>query len=261
MDRDLAQRLESIGIDPNHLTDPAQAWRLLFLSYGTRATVSDRYAIEAAARGIPLAELPVSTKADLGREVVESQFPGVELIGDPSDNPVDVVPYDPRWTETFGRWHERLGSVVGAATLIEHVGSTAVPGLAAKPIVDIQISVLDIDDEAVYVPGIESAGVPLRSRDPQHRYFRPPPDQPRTVHIHVCRAGGEWEEDHLLFRDYLRSRPGTRDSYGALKTRLAAEYRDDRLAYTNAKAAFISDVVAEARAWAATAGWRVPGNR
>lgn len=261
MHRELKKRLESVGIDPADVTDPGRAWQSLFARYGTRATVSDRYAIEAAARGVPLDQLPATTKADLGREVLESQFPGIELIGKGSAAPVEVVPYDPRWPETFGRWHAKLRTTVRDATLIEHVGSTAVPGLASKPIVDILISAPDIDDEARYVPGIESAGVLLRSRDPQHRYFRPPANQPRVVHVHVCRAGDKWEEDHLLFRDYLRSHPETRDAYGALKTRLAAQHRNDRLAYTDAKAGFISAAMEGARTWATTAGWTVPGNR
>lgn len=261
MHRELRRRLESVGIDPDNLMDPGRAWQSLFARYGTRVTVSDRYAIEAAARDVPVDQLPATTKADLGREVLETQFPGIELIGDPSAAPVEVVTYDTRWPETYSRWYARLCTAVNNATLIEHVGSTAVPGLAAKPIVDIQIGVPDIGDEARYVPGIESAGVTLRSRDPQHRYFRPPADEPRVVHIHVCSSGSKWEEDHLLFRDYLRSHPATCESYGALKTRLAAQYRDDRLAYTDAKAGFISDAMEKARTWAAATGWRVPGTR
>ena len=72
---------------------------------------------------------------------------------------------------------------------IEHVGSTSVPGLPAKPIVDVQISVDDEDDESRYVPQLEEAGIQLRSRDSLHRYFRPFPDRPRDVHVHVCAAG------------------------------------------------------------------------
>lgn len=257
MNPQLRARLQSVGVAADHLTDPVHAWRLLFARFGTRVTVSDRYAIEAAARSIPLDDLPATAKADLIREVLALQFPGIELLGESSRAPVEVVPYDPSWPELFAEWNDRLGRAVPRATLIEHVGSTAVPGLAAKPTVDIQISVPAIDDEASYVPGIESLGVPLRSRDPRHRYFRPPAGQPRTVHIHVCAAGGKWETDHLLFRDYLRSHPATRDAYATLKVQLAAQHRDDRLAYTDAKAGFILDVMEEAQAWAALTDWTV----
>lgn len=258
MDLELQQRLSSVGIDSNELTDPAGAWILLFARYGTRVTVSDRYALEAAVREIAPGELPPDVKARLSREVLESQFPGIELIGEPSGAPVEIVAYDPQWPEAFAIWHDRLQQVVPAATLIAHVGSTAVTGLAAKPIVDIQTSVPDVDDEATYVPGIESLGVPLRSRDPGHRYFRPPPDQPRLVHIHVCKTGSKWEADHLLFRDYLRTHDAVRDSYGLLKSQLAMEHREDRLAYTDAKANFILDTMEQARSWANQTGWTVP---
>lgn len=258
MEHELRQRLANVGIDPDSLTDPSGAWRLLFARYGTRVTISDRYALEAAVRGISPRELPTDVKADLGREVLELQFPGIELIGEPSDAPVDVVAYNPRWPELFSSWQVRLRQVVPTATLIAHVGSTAVPGLAAKPIVDIQASVPEVEDEASYVSGIELLGVLLRSRDPRHRYFRPPPNQPRLVHIHVCQAGGKWELDHLLFRDYLRTHDPVRDSYGELKSRLAVEHRDDRLAYTDAKTSFILDTMEQARSWADQTGWEVP---
>jgi GrpB-like predicted nucleotidyltransferase (UPF0157 family) len=139
------------------------------------------------------------------------------------------------------------------------VGSTAVPGLAAKPIIDIQISVDDIADESSYRPGIESLGIALRSRDPAHLYFRPPLGEPRVVQIHVCVAGSVWETDHLLFRDYLRVHPDARDAYGSLKLALASRFRDDRLAYTDAKTDFILDTLDRARIWAESTRWSVAG--
>jgi GrpB-like predicted nucleotidyltransferase (UPF0157 family) len=84
----------------------------------------------------------------------------------------------------------------------KHVGSTSVPGLAAKPVVDIQVSVADLGDEDRYMPPCEAAGLQFRLRDDEHRYFQPPPGQPRDVH--VCQQGGKSERVHLLFRDYLR---------------------------------------------------------
>ena len=105
------------------------------------------------------------------------------------------------------------------------------------------MSVADIDDEDSYVPAIESTGVPLRSRDDQHRYFRPPSDEPRVVQIHVCDAGGTWERDHIAFRDHLRTHPEVAAAYGRLKMELAAQWKDDRYAYTDAKTAFILDVL------------------
>lgn len=188
--------------------------------------------------------------------------PGIELIGESSDTPIDVVPYDPTWPRRFEEWRTRLAAALGpAAVTIDHVGSTSVPGLAAKPIVDIQVGVSDLEDETAYVPAVERTGVPLRSRDSRHRYFRPPRGAPRVVQIHVCRAYGRWAEDHLLFRDYLRYSTATRDQYARLKAVLAEKYRDDRLAYTDAKTAFILDALAEARGWADATGWQLPSAR
>jgi GrpB-like predicted nucleotidyltransferase (UPF0157 family) len=130
---------------------------------------------------------------------------------------------------------------------MEHVGSTAVPGLAAKPIIDIQVCVADITDEDRYVPGIEQIGVALRSRDAEHRYFRPAPGRPRDVQIHVCDVDSDWERNHLRFRDILRSDAATRDAYAALKRDLASRFPNDRLAYTEGKGEFISDVLGRQR--------------
>jgi GrpB-like predicted nucleotidyltransferase (UPF0157 family) len=146
---------------------------------------------------------------------------------------------------------DRLGP---AALRIEHVGSTAVPGLAAKPVIDVQVSVADIDEEPSFVPHIEAAGVKMRAREAGHRYFRPPGDAPREVQVHVCAAGSDWERTHVLFRDFLRADAGTRDAYGALKRRLAVRFRDDRIAYNEAKTDFILDAMARARAWEAARG-------
>ena len=96
-------------------------------------------------------------------------------------------------------------------------------------------------------PAIESTGVPLRSRDDKHRYFRPPSDQPRVVQIHVCDAGGTWERDHIAFRDHLRNHPDVAAAYGRLKMELATLWKDDRYAYTDAKTAFILDVLEESK--------------
>ncbi|HLF68092.1 MAG TPA: GrpB family protein, partial [Gaiellaceae bacterium] len=139
----------------------------------------------------------------------------------------------------------------------EHIGSTAVPGLPAKPVVDVQVSVADVEAEA-YAPGIEGLGIALRSREPGHRYFWPAGDRPRDVQIHVCRAGSEWEREHLLLRDFLRADEGTRERYGRLKLELAGRYRDDRLAHNEAKTGFILDALEGAERWAARVGWAVP---
>jgi GrpB-like predicted nucleotidyltransferase (UPF0157 family) len=135
------------------------------------------------------------------------------------------------------------------------MGSTAVVGLASKPIIDIVVGVRDVEDEASYVGAIESSGVVLRSRDEGHRYFRPAAGQPRVVQIHVSEAGGAWRREHLLFRDYLSAHPASAAEYGTLKQGLATEFAHDRLAYTDMKGVFVRSTMRSAAAWAAASRW------
>lgn len=264
VDTILADRLRSVGLDPAAFGDPGDAWRRLHESFGPRITLIDRYALEAAHRGIHPDRLDGDTRARLRAETLRAQFPGMEFAtgSERADGAIEVAPYDERWPARFTEWRSRLAAALAAAAIrIEHVGSTAVPGLAAKPIIDIQVSVADTEDEATYVPAVEGAGAQLRARDPGHRYFRPPADRPREVHIHVCEAGSAWERNHLLFRDYLRAHPAARNAYAELKRELSERYSDDRLAYTDAKSAFILDALDDAGAWAAFVGWALATER
>lgn len=240
MNERLRALLAEIGLDPDDFGDPGAAWRRLHDRFGRRITLVDRYELERR-------ELDRAERAELAREVMAVQYPNAEFAGQTRDDPVEVVPYDPSWPAAFEEWRRRLaGALDETAVLIEHVGSTAVPGLPAKPVVDIQVSVTDVEEEAAYVPAIEALGVALRFREPGHRYFRPPTGRPRNVHIHVCEDGSEWEREHLLFRDLLRGDPRLRHEYACFKLDLVERYGDDRLAYTDAKTAFILDALEEA---------------
>lgn len=130
------------------------------------------------------------------------------------------------------------------------------PGLPAKPVIDIQISVVDPDLESSYVPVIEGLGVQLRSRDHMHRYFRPSSGLPRDVQIHVCAPGSAWERRNLLVRDHLRSSETACATYLAAKAGFALRWRDDRVAYADAKTDVINRLVGDAEVWAAQNGWR-----
>jgi GrpB-like predicted nucleotidyltransferase (UPF0157 family) len=110
-------------------------------------------------------------------------------------------------------------------------------------VIDLQVSVPDIEDEPAYRPALESLGLVLRAREPGHRFFRPPAGHPRTVHVHVCELGSTWEREHLAFRDELRARPELAAAYAGLKQGLAAAVGADRAAYTDGKSAFIRRVV------------------
>jgi GrpB-like predicted nucleotidyltransferase (UPF0157 family) len=126
---------------------------------------------------------------------------------------------------------------------IEHVGSTSVPGLAAKPIVDIQVSVVDPEDEPSYVRSLEAVGYRLRVRESGHRMLR---SARLDVHVHICAAGGEWEQRHLVFRDHLRRNDGDRALYEATKRRLAQHEWPTTQHYADAKTAVIDEIMVRA---------------
>lgn len=213
---------------------------------GPRATVIDLYTLVAEPRGLAAHELPRSERVALARSVMPFVWPGFaitegsERVGDL----ISVVDYDEDWPGRFERWRSRIASALGdVAVRIEHVGSTSVPGLPAKPIVDVQVSVTNLDDEPRYVPALEALGLQHRSRDEFHRYFRPYPEKPRNVHVHVCGAGSEWEREHLLFRDYLRNHDDARAAYAEAKRQAASLWADDGWAYSDAKSEVILTIL------------------
>lgn len=260
MDDDLRRRLTEAGTDPAAVGDPAEAWRRLAAVFGPRATLLDRYALEAGVRGTAVDDLPPADRRRMALEVLRFRDPQLQLTGLARGDSVEVLPYDPAWVVTFTRWRDRLRAALGpVAVRVEHMGSTAVEGLAAKPVVDIMVCVPDVDDEGAFVPAIEGLGVPLRSRETAHRYFRPSPPDRREVQIHVWQAGSEGERMHLLFRDYLRANVAAREAYAAMKAEAARRYRVDRIAYNEAKSAHILDALEEAERWAATVGWTAGG--
>jgi GrpB-like predicted nucleotidyltransferase (UPF0157 family) len=137
------------------------------------------------------------------------------------------------------------------AVRVEHVGSTAVPGLAAKPIVDLLVSVAAIEPRTPYVVPLEGLGY-LFAPDPDSpdfRFFGKPAERPRSYHMHVCIAGSEDEVRHLALRDYLRSDPDEVARYSAAKREVAARHPQDRLAYIDAKADYVEALQGRALAW------------
>jgi GrpB-like predicted nucleotidyltransferase (UPF0157 family) len=169
-----------------------------------------------------------------------------------SADPVLVVPYDEAWPSLFLEEWARIEGAIGPwVEEVAHVGSTAVPGLAAKPIIDIMVGVKSLDDSPVLVEHLVGIGyeyVPEFERVmPLRRYFRKVREGRRTHQIHLVeRSNVEWWERHLSFRDHLRAHPETAREYGRLKHHLAERFRADRDAYTDAKTDFISEVVRRA---------------
>ena len=175
------------------------------------------------------------------------------LVGGREKRKVLIVDYDPTWPERFEREKARISSALGqTARRIEHIGSTAVPGLAAKPVIDIVLVVDSVEDEASYHPPLERAGYVLRVREPGHHMFRTPE---LDVHVHVWSIGSAEIERHLLFRDWLRINEDDRLAYEAVKRRLAERDWEDMNDYANAKGDLIADIMTRAQAWAESSNW------
>lgn len=234
-------------------------WREMREREGPRVSLIQLYALVAEPRGLKPHELPLTERRELAARATPLLWPGFQdnSRSQPrAPEPVRVIAYDAAWPERFEAWRGRLASLLGpVACRMDHVGSTSVPGLAAKPIVDIQISVADMDGEDRYVSPCEAAGLQLRFRDDEHRYFQPPPGQPRDVHVHVCQQGSDWERLHLLFRDYLQASAGARKAYAAAKREAAELWADQAAAYTEAKTDVILGILNRAQAWAGATGW------
>jgi len=174
-------------------------------------------------------------------------------LDDRFDPAIRIVAYDPEWPARAVAEIQRIRTELGDVALrLDHVGSTAVPGLAAKPIIDLQMSVAAIDPLDPYRKPLERLGylfVPDPD-SPDFHFFAKPADRPRTHHLHVCESGSEHERRHLAVRDFLRAHPDEAASYGALKGKVAAEHPEDRLAYIEGKEASMAALEARALAWA-----------
>jgi GrpB-like predicted nucleotidyltransferase (UPF0157 family)/ribosomal protein S18 acetylase RimI-like enzyme len=158
------------------------------------------------------------------------------------DEPIRLAPYDPSWPARFAAERVALDEAIGswATGGIHHVGSTAVPGLAAKPIVDILVGVDSLEaSRACFDPlaKLDYLYAPYRA-DEMHWFCKPHPSR-RTHHLHLVPTDSKRFRDELAFRDRLRASPGTAEEYATLKRDLAERFADDREAYTDAKADFI----------------------
>jgi GrpB-like predicted nucleotidyltransferase (UPF0157 family) len=188
----------------------------------------------------------------------------------PKTEPIVIVSYRPGWTDEFARLAEALGAALGTLALrIDHIGSTAVPGLAAKDVIDLQVTVGDL------VPELESAfaragyrrraevtrdHVPPASaggeRDWEKQYYQPAAVT-RGIHVHVRRAGSSNGRYALLFRDYLRAQPHAAAAYAQAKQALAAHAPTDWDLYYDVKDPICDIIIASAEEWAAATRWQV----
>jgi GrpB-like predicted nucleotidyltransferase (UPF0157 family) len=184
--------------------------------------------------------------APLTEEEIEAATVG-ELR--PHNATIELAEYDPLWPALYEREAARVRGALGAAALrLEHVGSTSVPGLAAKPIVDLVLVVADSSDEDAYVPALEAAGYVLRIREPdwyEHRLFKGPDT---NVNLHTFSEGCDEVDRMVTFRDWLRTHDDDRELYESAKRELAAREWRHVQNYADAKSAVVAEINARAQA-------------
>ncbi|TMI11369.1 GrpB family protein [Candidatus Bathyarchaeota archaeon] len=173
----------------------------------------------------------------------------LSVVGElkPHDAPITLVEYDPAWPKIFVREATRIKAALGErAIVVEHVGSTSVPGLIAKPIIDILLVVADSADEPSYVPALEAAGYVLRIREPdwhQHRLFKGPDT---NINLHVFTQGSEEIQRTLLLRDWLRTNEADRELYARTKRSLARRKWKYVQNYADAKSEVVKAILESA---------------
>ncbi len=182
----------------------------------------------------------------MSRDPIEERIREV-IIGEVESPAIVVADYDPAWPERFRREAAKIRAALGEAALaIEHIGSTAVPGLSAKPIVDVLLVVEDSSNETSYVPALEGAGYVLRVRERdfhEHRMLR---TAARDVHVHVFSPGSPEIDRHLLLRDHLRQSEEDRELYARTKRELASRDWPTMQHYAEAKTEVIEGIIARA---------------
>jgi GrpB-like predicted nucleotidyltransferase (UPF0157 family) len=171
---------------------------------------------------------------------------------------IEVVDYDPAWITAFEKEALILRAVFGQRVVeLHHVGSTAVPSLVAKPIIDILVVLDDTDDINSFDRAMEDAGYRVRGEcldavipgTPGRFYFTKETNAVRSHHVHVCAKGHSEIFDKLAFRDYLRAHGSEAAAYGELKRQIAVQYRFDNIGYMHAKDDFVKSTLAKARHW------------
>ena len=170
---------------------------------------------------------------------------GLTVLGGSDASLVRIADYDPRWAERFEMEGSRIAAALGSvARSVDHVGSTAVPGLAAKPIVDIAVGVDEPDDDATFLVPLTRAGYVLRVIEPGHRMFRSPQ---HDVHVHVWREGSDDQREQLVFRDQLRANEQDRLKYESVKRELASRAWESMQEYAEAKTDVVREIMSRAR--------------
>lgn len=183
------------------------------------------------------------TSPDKGHD----EYLDLVLIGGREPASIIIANYDATWPERFAELKGRVEQALAATALsVEHIGSTSVPGLAAKPIIDMLLTVRSVADEAAYFGALEQVGFVLRVREPGHRMLRTPK---RDVHLHVYAPEDQAVADYLDLRDWLRESESDRALYESTKRDLARREWSDMNHYADAKSDVIRAILGRARAW------------
>lgn len=161
---------------------------------------------------------------------------------------IEIMDYDPHWPRLYEEERARVAAALGAlAKSIEHIGSTSVPGLSAKPIIDLLVTVDRLGSADPYIEPLASLGYTfflVMGNTERHAFGK---GNPHTHHVHIVQHGGEEHMRPLIFRDYLRSHPEEARHYEAMKRALAVRFRHDRRAYSQGKTEFVRSIEAKAR--------------
>ena len=156
---------------------------------------------------------------------------------------VVVVEPDPRWPHWYAAVRDRVVTALGVRALeIDHVGSTSVPGLWAKPVIDVDLTVADSSDEDAWLPDLEAAGFVLVVREPDWEEHRCLKGFEPATNLHVFSPGAREPQRHLMFRDWLRAHPDDRDRYSEVKREVARRGFTDAMLYNNEKSWFVYDL-------------------
>ena len=179
-------------------------------------------------------------------ELTDLDTVGAARVGGQA-RPLVVVQYDDSWPARYDQVAARVRRALGhRARILEHVGSTSVPGLAAKPVIDVNLVVADSGDEATYVPDLVAEGFTLRIREPDWEEHRVLVLEAPQTNLHVFSPGSGEPGRTRMFRDWLRAHPEDREAYGSLKTELAGRGFAEVMDYNNHKAALVYDIYEKA---------------
>lgn len=161
--------------------------------------------------------------------------------------PVKLSKYDPKWVIVFNKEKEKILNKIEKSLLIEHIGSTAIPGSIAKPEIDIMIGIKTLKDSKKYIKPLDKLGYiyfpKFEEFVPERRYFRKSIRVKPLFHIHMVEKGSGFWQDHIIFREYLKSYPEDVKKYNNLKQDLILKFNGDRESYSKGKEKFILDIL------------------